>query len=115
MTWTPCLPIIPVTDAPRPRIVYRTDMLRTLAENSRSSYILVGIDRLVGRVWSDPRSQLPYWYLIDICAEIHLNPAAAYIIYIHHIVAELPLWSKLPLLKIGDWQVIRGIRDILPV
>ena len=36
MTWTPCLPITPVTDDPRPRVVYRTDMLRTLAENSRS-------------------------------------------------------------------------------
>src|SRR5258708_31985312 len=37
MTWTPCLPITPATDDPRPRVVYRTDMLRTLAENSRST------------------------------------------------------------------------------
>jgi len=37
MTWTPCLPITPVTDDPRPRVVYRTDMLRTLAENSPSN------------------------------------------------------------------------------
>jgi hypothetical protein len=38
MTWTPCLPITPVTDDARPRVVYRTDMLRTLAENSRNTY-----------------------------------------------------------------------------
>jgi hypothetical protein len=41
MTWTPCLPITPVTDDPRPRVVYRTDMLRTLAENSPPYLALV--------------------------------------------------------------------------